>query len=178
MSVVVGYDGRDGGRDALALGCSLARETDTDVIAVNVRNHVEHGPARPPVVDVMLALEVAEQAGDSAAPKGLAARIVESPDPAEALGEAAARLSADLLVIGACRRRAGRPVPTGAVNGHIADGAPCRVAIAPLGYAASHKREALEVTYLGPGSAPRDEWSLPEVPQGIAPLPELATFPC
>lgn len=178
MSVVVGYDGLDGGRDALALGCSLARDADTDVVAVNVRKHVDQGPARPPVVDVMLALEVAEQAGDTAAPKGLASRIVESPDPAEALGEAAARLSADLLVIGASRRRAGRPVATGSVNGHIADGAPCRVAVAPLGYAGSYKRDALEVTYLGPGSGLRDEWSLPEVPHGIPPLPELATFPC
>lgn len=130
--MVVGYDGEAGGREALALGCDLARARDCDLLAVNVRRHVP-GLTRPPVVDYMVAVEVAEQVralDDSVEVQTL---LVEASDPADALGEAAARESAAMLVVGSSRQREHRLHPRG-VTRRIVDGVSCPVAIAPPGF--------------------------------------------
>ena len=130
--VVVGYDREVGGREALALACDLARSHDYDLLAVNVRRHVP-GLMRPPVVDYMVAVEVAEQVHAFDEHVHVETRLVEATDPADALGEAAARESAAVLVMGASRRREHRLHPRG-VTRRVVDGVPCPVAIAPPGF--------------------------------------------
>jgi nucleotide-binding universal stress UspA family protein len=130
--VVVGYDREAGGREALALGCDLAREHDCDLLAVNVRRRVP-GLMRPPVVDFMVAVEVAEQVRALDETVEVKTRLVEASDPADALGEAAARESAAVLVVGSSRQREHRLHPRG-VTRRVVDGVSCPVAIAPPGF--------------------------------------------
>ena len=130
--IVVGYDREAGGKEALALGCDLARARNCDLVAVNVRRHVP-GLVRPPVVDYMVAVEVAEQVRALADEVAVETRLVEASDPADALGEAAARESAAVLVVGSSRQRRHRLHPRG-VTRRVVDGVSCPVAVAPPGF--------------------------------------------
>ena len=170
---MVGYDGEVGGREALALGCRMAADLGTDVLAVNVRRHVERGPKRPAVVDLMVHMEVLDAAAGVSHDVEVDTVVVEAAEPAEALGEVAARRSADVLVVGTSRRRAGRDLPTGVVDPEIVNGACCRVAVAPLGF--SGRPEQLELVTILEGASARAgrEWGGGELDE----LPALPTFP-
>lgn len=130
--IVVGYDREAGGREALALGCDFAHARGCDLLAVNVRRHVP-GLMRPPIVDYMVAVEVAEQVHALHEDVQVETRLVEATDPADALGEAAACESAAVLVVGSSRQREHRPHPRG-VTRRVVDGVSCPVAIAPPGF--------------------------------------------
>ena len=130
--VVIGYDREAGGREALALGCDLERAHEWELVAVNVRRHVA-GLTRPPVVDYMVAVEVAEQVRALDDKLHVETLLVEASDPADALGEAAARESAAVLVVGSSRQREHRLHPRG-VTRRVVDGVSCPVAIAPPGF--------------------------------------------
>src|SRR5687768_10409356 len=116
--VLVGYDREVGGREALALGCAIARSRGLDLLVVNVRRPVP-GLTRPPIVDFMVGVEVTEQVRAVDATVPVETRLVESLDPAEALGEAAATASAGTLVVGAKRHPGGRRLDRPGVVAHV-----------------------------------------------------------
>jgi nucleotide-binding universal stress UspA family protein len=72
--------------------------------------------------------------------EGAAVRRVEVPEgtaPAEGLRDEAERSGAELVVLGSTHRGMLGRVAHGTVAGHLLHGAPCGVAVAPVGYAAA-----------------------------------------
>jgi nucleotide-binding universal stress UspA family protein len=127
--IVVGVDGREGGRDALALAGLLQRACGDEVVAV----HAHPGnTARTLAEDIRTRLEA------ELARAGVAARpvVLADPSPARALHAIAERDAADLIVVGAPHRSGAERILGGDVAAGTLRGAPCAVAVAPLGYAA------------------------------------------
>jgi nucleotide-binding universal stress UspA family protein len=131
--LIVGVDGRPAGRDAIALARVLATP-DGRVTLV----HVHHGElaaggtaATPADED---ARRLLEQERDATA---VDAELAPTPAPSVGRGlhHAAESLDADLLVVGSCSRGFIGRVLLGNDTRAALNGAPCAVAVAPLGYA-------------------------------------------
>jgi len=155
--VVVGYDREVGGEEALALGCTLAHEHECDLLAVNVRRRVP-GLKRPPVVDYMVAVEVAERVRAFDPELHVETRLVESGDPAEALGEVAAKASASMLVVGASRHHPPSHAYPG-VTKRVVESIPCDVAIAPPGFRRSARGPDVDKLVVARPVRRGDEWN-------------------
>jgi nucleotide-binding universal stress UspA family protein len=150
-TIVVGVDGREGGRDALRLAGLLAEAGGGDLIAVRVFPH-QHRPAlaRSPAVDeerestqVALDRELADMGMTTAR-----AHVVGDTSPARALHRMAERERADVLVVGSAHRGAVGRVLGGDVALGSLHGSPCPVAVAPRGMA---DRDATPLTRIGVG---------------------------
>jgi nucleotide-binding universal stress UspA family protein len=142
-TIIVGVDGREGGRDALTLAASLQRVFDSDLVAVHalpLGYHLGRGAdgeyeevirARA----VKLATDEVERAGVSAH-----AFVVADGSAGRALHHAATAHDGDLIVVGSAHRgRVGR-VLAGDVTAGTLHGAPCPVLVAPRGHG-EHGRE-------------------------------------
>ena len=133
---VIGIEGTDAGRDALALAQTLAPGSihlalaHVRVLAAPaLRGHSSAFAARTREDSIQLLSAVQERA--------LAATEILSvlaPDVAAGLHDVAESRGADLLVIGSSRRSAFGRVLVGADTRAVLDRAPCAVAVAPLGY--------------------------------------------
>jgi nucleotide-binding universal stress UspA family protein len=136
--IIVGVDGREGGRDALVLAATLARISEGALIAARAYPQ-ETRPSRASVggyeeqirADTLADLE-RELAETDIAAEPL---VVGDVSPARALQHAAEHKAASLIVVGSSHHgRAGR-----VVVGNVAVGAlhhaPCPVAVAPRGFA-------------------------------------------
>jgi nucleotide-binding universal stress UspA family protein len=137
---VVGVDDREGGRDALALAATLTTVTGGALIAVRAYPHEAH-PSRASVggYEEDMRADASEELERIVAESGVAARrlIVGDSSPARALHHAAEEEDADLLVVGSTHRGQVGRVLVGGVTAGVLHHAPCPVAVAPLGYAAS-----------------------------------------
>jgi nucleotide-binding universal stress UspA family protein len=123
--VLVGFDGAEGGRDALELGRVLSSIRDARCIV-----------AMPDAEN--LASEAREALGDPDAE----VRDIGILSPAMMLVEAAERETAGTLVVGSTRRgRIGRAL-VGSTAEQVLHKAPCEVVVAPRGYA-SGRHEGL-----------------------------------
>jgi nucleotide-binding universal stress UspA family protein len=138
-TIVVGVDGRDGGRDALSLAGRLALLAGGELIAVRVLpfDYYATRAGAPPYStiserDARGAVEAElEQAGLKAE-----VRVMGDSSPARALHRVAEREHADVIVVGSTHRgRAGR-VFAGDDAVATFHGSPCAVAVAPHGLAA------------------------------------------
>ncbi|HEX7298285.1 MAG TPA: universal stress protein [Solirubrobacteraceae bacterium] len=136
--VIVGVDGREGGRDALAFAAALARVSASTLVAVRAYPYETH-PSRASVrgfeeqirSDTLADLERELTATDVVAEP----LVVGDVSPARALQHAAEHKRAGLIVVGSSHRgRLGR-----VLAGNVAVGAlhhaPCPVAVAPRGFA-------------------------------------------
>jgi nucleotide-binding universal stress UspA family protein len=135
--VVVGVDGRQGGRDAIALAEQLAAPSAEVTLA-----HVYAGNA-----SVYRSASTAYEAGERARARELLEkerdnaridaelRFRRSPSVGRGLHELAEQIGAGLLVIGSSRRGPLGRVLLGDDTAAALSGAPCAVAIAPAGYA-------------------------------------------
>ena len=150
-NILVGVDGRQGGRDAIALAKRLAAPEATITLAHVYGSEWSMGYAGPLAFQVarenaerMLAAEQAEA--------GIQAKLAIYPfdQPGRALHEAAEHLHADLLVIGSTRHALlGRALMGDDTRASL-NGAPCAVAIAPRGYTQmDHDPTAIGVGYDG-----------------------------
>jgi nucleotide-binding universal stress UspA family protein len=165
--VLVGVDGRQGGRDAVALAAQLADEDATTWLV-----HVFGAGLMPGRgASLLLSVELEEsrrllgQERDALAP---AAEMTSCADRSagHALHVLAERRDADLIVIGACHHGFLGRVLLGNDTIAALNGAPCAVAIAPSGYADhAHPFAVLGVGYDG---SPESEHAL-AVAQAIAP---------
>jgi nucleotide-binding universal stress UspA family protein len=136
-TIVVGFDGGEGGRDALALALAIA-EADELVVGVAL-------PYEPvPVIDSegydrALADRfdaLFGEVGDELAGREFARQELRDSSPARALSGLAEAEGADLIVLGSTHRgKVGRVYP-GSVGERLLNGAPCAVAVAPRGFAA------------------------------------------
>jgi nucleotide-binding universal stress UspA family protein len=135
-NVLVGVDGRLSGRDAIALAAQLTEPGGAVTLA-----HVYPGVYKPSHAVVRgLVSEDRERAHalleNERAEAGVEAELVavQAPSPGQGLHERAEEQDADLLVLGTCRHGiVGRAVLGNDTRAAI-NGAPCAIAVAPLGY--------------------------------------------
>jgi nucleotide-binding universal stress UspA family protein len=137
-TIVVGVDGRQGGRDALVLADRLRAAGTDELVAVQAYPY-EYFVSRGSNADfeAVVREDVRKSLRAELEATGVDAQPAVVPDgsPARALHLAAERHRADLIVVGSSHRgRAGRVV-AGDVSVSTMHGAPCPVLIAPAGYA-------------------------------------------
>jgi nucleotide-binding universal stress UspA family protein len=150
-NVLVGVDGRSGGRDAIALARTLVEAKAGKLTLV----HVREGCANPQHAFVPGRIEEERAASARLLPHEreraeLDAELVSvsALTPARGLHELAEETGADLLVVGSCARGALRRVLIGDDASAALNGAPCAIAIADAGLAERSKPlEAIGVAY-------------------------------
>ncbi len=136
-NILVGVDGRFGGRDAIALARQLMAD-DAQLVLAHVyplrgdrlhRDYSDHEAA-----EYVRARDLLNAARDEA---GVRAELRWSActSPGRGLHELAESLRSDLLVVGASERGLLGRVMVGDDTRAALDGAPCPVAVAPAGYA-------------------------------------------
>lgn len=153
MRALIGFDGGDGGRDALELARILASATAADVVVVTV---VPYGPL--PVSSDLLDEDALTGTGPGFAEArerltglDVETRTYGGGSPAGVLTELAEGEDFDLIVIGSPRHGPLGRALIGSTGDSLLPGAPCAVAVAPRGYAAaSHDRfRQIAVAYDG-----------------------------
>src|SRR6476659_6350917 len=137
MKIFVGYDGSDGGRDALELTRVMAEATDASVLVVSV---LPYGPL--PIPYEMLEQEEAErarplfeEARERLGELEVETRAFGGGTPAGVINDLAEREEAETIVIGSPHRGAVGRVLLGSVADGLLHGAPCETVTAPRGYA-------------------------------------------
>lgn len=140
--VIVGFDGSEQARDALVLGRVLAAD-DGELIVCSV-HHFKTLSARVDSTEPRLDRAAAERCAEEAlglldGPVAVSPLLVAGASPAGALQSTAEDRSADLLVLGSSHRGPVGRVVLGSVTEEALHGAPCPVAVAPVGY---HRRPA------------------------------------
>ena len=136
-NILIGVDGRAGGRDAIALARRLAAPSASFTLA-----HVDAGPVswwdhhvgQERVFDRSASMLAAERER-AAIPAAIV--CVGGTAPARGLHDLAEERAADLIVVGSSRHASLGRVLLGDDTCASLDGAPCAIAIAPHGYAAS-----------------------------------------
>lgn len=139
MRLLVGFDGSDGGRDALELtrALALAAEDGASVLVVAV---IPYGPL--PVDFSELGSEEAaaaeslfEQAREHLAGLEVETRGFGGGSPAGAMTDLAEAEQVDMVVVGSPHRGALGRALIGSVAENLLHGSPCAVVVAPRGYA-------------------------------------------
>lgn len=159
-TVVVGVDGHEGGRDAVA----LARKLTSPGGRLTLAHVYPHHPASSVIgydddeaADIVRARELLKAAREEAgSPAEM--RWTGASSPGRGLHELAETLRADLLVVGSTRRGVLGRVLSGDDTRATLDGAPCAVAIAPAGYA-DHPAE-IQTVGVGYDGSPDSERAL------------------
>ncbi|MFM9076964.1 MAG: universal stress protein [Solirubrobacterales bacterium] len=165
--IVIGFDGTDGGRDAVAFGAELAGRFGSEVMVASIapepyaRSVV---PALPSDMVIRMAEEAREGAQEVAREIDAGIEVRASLSPARGLHRVVEDLEPDLLVVGSTGAEDGR-VHGGPVARPLMTGGPCTVAVVPLGWrdgerrldrvgvALDGSREAEEALRLGVGLA-------------------------
>ena len=159
-NVLVGVDGKQGGRDAIALASLLAAPDGRLSLA-----HVEPGE-RHPSRGANLTFDAAQREDSRVLLEGERAATATKAEihtiSSESVGGGLHRLAeshrADLLVVGSCARGLLGRVLIGDDTAASMNGAPCAVAIAPSGFAAgSPAISAVGVAY---DASPQSEVAL------------------
>ena len=150
-TIVVGVDGREGGRDALSLAARLALLAGGELVAVRVLpfDYYASRAGSPPYASIAepdakreLAAEL-EQAGVTAR-----AHVIGDTSPARALHRVAEQEHADVIVVGSTHHGIAGRVFAGDDAVGALHGSPCAVAVAPRGLAS---REWAPVQRIGVG---------------------------
>lgn len=150
-NVLVGVDGRQGGRDAIALARQLAAP-DARITLAHVYGGSTMGGRASPLA-VPLEAEASEQLlARERTDTGMRAETASCYESSAARGlhELAEQRHADLLVVGSTRQALLGRVPMGDDTRAAFNGAPCAIAIAPRGYTqTAHRLLRLGVGYDG-----------------------------
>jgi len=134
-TILVGYDGMEGGRDALALARTL-RAPDGVVIVACI--HPASGRAADKRLDTRLADAAAQTlagARTQVREDWLESRTAPGHSPAHGLHVLSEKVSADLVVVGSSSRGDRGRVHAGSTGERLLNGSPCPVAVAPEGFA-------------------------------------------
>lgn len=140
--IVAGFDGSDGGRDAVAMASEMAERFGAELILASVvpepyaRTVI---PALPSDALVWMSDEARKSAEAVASEVGAEVEIRSSLSPARGLSQVVEEVEADLLVIGSTGGTPGR-VRGGHIARGLMSGGPCTVAIAPLGWRDGSRR--------------------------------------
>jgi nucleotide-binding universal stress UspA family protein len=131
--ILVGYDGREPGRDALALAAAL-RARDGVVTAACVYPVTGHAANERLVADA--AQQTLAEARTQADGDWVECSSVPGQSPAHGLHVLSERLDPDLVVVGSSHRAEHGHVHAGSTGERLLNGSRCPVAIAPEGFAA------------------------------------------
>ncbi len=132
--VIVGVDGRAGGRDAIALARVLVGPRGRLTLA-HVRRGGRHAPRAGDDVERCEASRRLLEAERDAAGVEAELTSITAPSVAGGLHELAGRADADLLAVGSCARGFAGRVLLGNDTRATMSGSPCAVAVAPAAYA-------------------------------------------
>jgi nucleotide-binding universal stress UspA family protein len=152
LRLLVGYDGRPGSRDALALAKAFCAPGATELTVASVR---PYWPALVGVENFPIVVKEDEEWIRRGATKVLGTipfspRVLAGGHEAAGLKELAKAEECDLIVLGSTHRGPVGRVCPGSVGERVLDGAPCAVAIAPHGLAESEPSiEEIAVGYDG-----------------------------
>lgn len=167
-TIIVGVDGREGGRDALALADRVAQIFGGHLVAVHAYRHDYFiGRGADPDFEAAMHEAAMKTLGTELAHAGVAAHPVAVSDDSagRALHRATAREHGDLIVVGSAHHgRIGR-VLAGDVTAGTLHGAPCPVVVAPAGYA--NRRDELETIGVGFDGSPQSRAAV-DVARAIA----------
>jgi nucleotide-binding universal stress UspA family protein len=137
MRILVGYDGSDGGRDALELTRVLAEATGAGVLVVAV---IPYGPL--PIPYEILEEEEAEraqplfdEAREHLGELEVETRAFGGGSPAGVMNDLAEREQVETIVVGSPHRGPVGRTLIGSVADGLLHGAPCEVMTAPRGFA-------------------------------------------
>jgi nucleotide-binding universal stress UspA family protein len=138
MKILVGYDGSDGGRDALELTRVLAEATDASILVVTV---LPYGPLPIPYEileeeEAERARPLFEEARERLGELEIETRPFGGGSPAGVINDLAEREEVDTIVVGSPHRGPVGRTLIGSVADGLLHGAPCEVMAAPRGYAA------------------------------------------
>jgi len=138
MKILVGYDGSDGGRDALELTRVLAEATDAGVLVVTV---LPYGPLPIPYEileeeEAERARPLFEEARERLGELEIETRAFGGGSPAGVINDLAEREEVETIVVGSPHRGAVGRTLIGSVADGLLHGAPCEVMAAPQGFAA------------------------------------------
>ena len=159
--IIVGYDGSNQAKDALALAKLLADVSDAELHlgAVFPLRLPLRGGFSPVLSEAERELE--HGLAEAATAVGAMAQPVQSGSPARGLYELTEEIGADLLVVGSSKRgRLGQTL-LGNVAVTLMHGSPCAVAVAPLGYA-EHPDPRLSAIVVGYDGSPESQLALEE----------------
>jgi nucleotide-binding universal stress UspA family protein len=135
--VIVGFDGSEQARDALSLGAVLSAR-DGELIACCVHHFkalsARIDPMEPPVDRTAAERYIEEASHLVDGMRTVRPLLVAGASAAGALQTEAEREGADLLVLGSSHRGAVGRVLVGSVTKEALHGAPCPVAVAPVGF--------------------------------------------
>jgi nucleotide-binding universal stress UspA family protein len=135
-TILVGYDGTEGGRDALALA-RILRAPDGVVIVACI--HPTSGRAADKQLDTLLADSAAQTLAGArmqVREDWLEFRTAPGHSPAHGLHILSEEVAADLVVVGSSNRGENGRVHAGSTGERLLNGSPCPVAVAPQGFAA------------------------------------------
>ncbi|HTX30350.1 MAG TPA: universal stress protein [Solirubrobacteraceae bacterium] len=174
ISVIVGVHGRDGARDALALGRTLASH-GTSIAAAHVFFIDSAAPLwtsreeqAPQWERALARLRTALGVGPEAEMLGVSATSI-----GEGLHDLAVEQEADLIVVGACERGGLKRLAIGDDTRSVLIQAPVPVAVAPAGYA-RHPGPVRVIGVVGDGHPESDQpWPSPSA----SPLRLVPTSP-
>jgi nucleotide-binding universal stress UspA family protein len=133
--ILVGYDGREAGRDALALAASLRAPDGVVVAACVYPGHVGSDSVETLLADAA-SQTVAEAHAQADGGDWLQVRTAPGHSPAHGLHVFSEEIEADLVVVGSSHRGEPGRVHAGKTGERLLNGSPCPVAIAPEGFAA------------------------------------------
>jgi len=137
-TIVAGVDGREGGRDALALAGRLALLAGGELVAVRALPFDAYaGRGGGPQHSALADAEAQRQVEHDLAEAGLTARtrLIVDTSPARALHRMAEALDADVIVVGSTRHGAVGGVFAGDDAAATLHASSCAVAVAPRGLA-------------------------------------------
>ena len=149
MTIVVGYDGRLEGRDAVALGASLARALDEPLLVASVYQSPETALGLS-AAELRARAEQTAADGAAQAPADLERRHVAvlGRSPAQGLHDFVEEERPTAIVVGSSHRGPHGRVIAGRVASRLFAGSPCPVAVAPRGYA---RRDDKQLRSIGVG---------------------------
>ena len=156
-TILVGVDGREGGRDALALAGRLAELDGGRVIVLHASPYAEFAAGNSVAgYDEALRAEARKALKREVAESGVEVAdmiAVTDQSPGRALHEWAARVRADVVVVGSARHGKVGAVHFGDDVAGVLHGTACPVVVAPRGIAA----RGIELRRIGVGFDGRDE---------------------
>lgn len=167
-TIVVGVDGRDGGRDALALAGFLQRTFGSELVAALAYPHDPFpGRAASAPFETIVGKDANRAVHDEVQAADVRARPIAVPDgsPARALQRIAESEHAGLIVVGSDHQGPVGHVLTGNVTTGTLYGAPCPVAVAPRGLAT--RAVDLKTVGVGYDGSPESKQAL-ELARGLA----------
>jgi nucleotide-binding universal stress UspA family protein len=150
--ILVGYDGHDSGRDALALAASL-RAPHGVVIAACVYPVTGHATNETLLADAA-SQTVATAHAQADGGDWLELRAAPGYSPAQGLHVLSEEVESDLVIVGSSGSAERGRVRAGRTGERLLNGSPCPVAVAPRGFAANAgSPRVIGVAYDGSESA-------------------------